>query len=54
MLYDLGYNNVGRRQPGFFDAKIRSGVLHCDTDGSGPHGEPPVKVFGWDEQGGHP
>jgi CRISPR-associated protein Cas5d len=48
MLYDLRYAADGTRQPGFFDAKVRNGVLHCDTDSFGPHGEPPVKVFGWD------
>jgi hypothetical protein len=34
--------------PGFFDAKVTNGVLHCDTDGPGPNGEPPVTVHGWD------
>jgi CRISPR-associated protein Cas5d len=48
MLYDLRYAGDGRRQPGFFDAKIHKGVLHCDTESAGPNGEPPVKVFGWD------
>jgi CRISPR-associated protein Cas5d len=53
MLYDLRYNADGQRRPGFFDAKIRNGVLHCDTDAPGPHGETPVKVFGWDRPGGN-
>jgi CRISPR-associated protein Cas5d len=49
MLYDLHYGNNGVRRPGFFDAKIHSGVLHCDTQAPGPHGEPAVKIFGWDQ-----
>jgi CRISPR-associated protein Cas5d len=51
MLYDLRYSADGLRQPGFFDAKIRNGVLHCDTDARGQHDEPPVKVFGWNQPG---
>ena len=47
MLYDLRY---GRKpQPGFFEAKVSRGILHCDTAGPGPNGEPPVEVLGWAE-----
>ena len=48
MLYDIRYGADGVNRPGFFDAAIRKGVLHCDTDGPGPNGEPPVVVRGWD------
>ncbi|HEY2786648.1 MAG TPA: CRISPR-associated protein Cas5 [Fimbriiglobus sp.] len=48
MLYDLRYDADGTKLPGFFDAKVTNGVLHCDTDGPGPNGEPPVTVHGWD------
>lgn len=48
MLYDLRHAADGSRRPGFFDAKVTNGVLHCDTEARGPHGEPPVTVYGWD------
>jgi CRISPR-associated protein Cas5d len=54
MLYDLRYAGDGTRRPGFFEAKITNGVLHCDTEACGPNGEPPVKVFGWDDTEGEP
>jgi CRISPR-associated protein Cas5d len=54
MLYDLRYSSHTARQPGFFDAKINKGVLHTDTDSPGLHGEPAVKVFGWDQPEGNP
>jgi CRISPR-associated protein Cas5d len=47
MLYDLRYAADDSRQPGFFDAKVVNGVLHCDTESRGPNGEPPVTVYGW-------
>lgn len=52
MLYDLRYAADGCRRPGFFDAKVVNGILHCDTEARGPNGEPPVTVFGWDDAGG--
>lgn len=52
MLYDLRHAADGTRRPGFFDAKVTNGVLHCDTEAGGPHGEPPVAVYGWDDAGG--
>ena len=52
MLYDLKYAADGGRRPGFFEAKVANGVLHCDTEADGPNGEPPVTVFGWDDAGG--
>jgi CRISPR-associated protein Cas5d len=47
MLYDLYFGRTGQIVPGFFDAEIRGGVLHCDRRGPGPNGEPPVTVYGW-------
>jgi hypothetical protein len=52
MLYDLRYAADGTRRPGFFDAKVVNGVLHCDAEAAGPNGEPPVTVYGWDDAGG--
>jgi CRISPR-associated protein Cas5d len=51
MLYDLRYSSRGPARPGFFEAEIQGGVLHCDTLSQGPGGSPPVKVFGWEEAG---
>ena len=51
MLYDLRFGPDGVNRPGFFQASINHGVLHCDTDSKGPRGEDPVRVFGWDEKG---
>jgi CRISPR-associated protein Cas5d len=50
MLYDIRFGVEGRNRPGFFFAEIKNGVLHCDTRGRGPGGEPPVKVLGWDSE----
>jgi CRISPR-associated protein Cas5d len=47
MLYDLKYALDGTRRPGFFAAKVRQGVLDCDTDSSD------VQVFGWDQMEGN-
>lgn len=46
MLYDIRFDPTGNR-PGFFDAKVTKGVLHCDTEG-----ENGVRVYGWDTEGG--
>jgi hypothetical protein len=54
MLYDVRYGVDGNRKPGFFDAKIANGVLHCESDGCGPNGEPPVKVHGCRAQSSRP
>ena len=51
MLFDLSYGPDGRHKPGFFEAELKCGVLHCDTIASGPNGEPPIEVFGWGEGG---
>ena len=51
MLYDLSYGPDGRNRPGFFEAELKRGVLHCDTAAPGPNGEPPVEVLGWGEGG---
>jgi CRISPR-associated protein Cas5d len=49
MLYDLRFGRDGENRPGYFEAEVRNGVLHCDTKHSGPHNESPICVFGWDE-----
>jgi CRISPR-associated protein Cas5d len=49
MLYDIRFQNDGAKRPGFFNAKITAGVLHCDTEHAGPNGEPPTTVHGWPE-----
>lgn len=49
MLYDIQFRPGGLNHPGFFDAHVTSGVLHCDTQSPGPNGKPPIKVLGWDE-----
>jgi CRISPR-associated protein Cas5d len=51
MLYDIRFGADGHNQPGFFQAEMKHGVLHCDTEAPGPNGEPPVQVWGWDERG---
>jgi CRISPR-associated protein Cas5d len=48
MLYDLRFGADGMNRPGFFEARVSRGVLHCDSHGPGPNGEPPVTVLGWD------
>jgi CRISPR-associated protein Cas5d len=48
MLYDIRFGSDGTNRPGYFFAEIKNGVLHCDTKASGPNGEPPVRVLGWD------
>lgn len=52
MLYDIKFGADGVNRPGFFAAKVTNGVLHCDTESPGPNGESPVKVLGWDQEGG--
>jgi CRISPR-associated protein Cas5d len=52
MLFDLRFGADGVNRPGFFDARVTAGVLHCDTRAPGPNGEPPVRVYGWDETEG--
>lgn len=46
MLYDIRFDPNGNR-PGFFQAEVKKGVLHCDTEG-----ENAVHVYGWDREGG--
>lgn len=46
MLYDIRFDPKGNR-PGFFDAKVTNGVLHCDTEGPNA-----IRVYGWDTEGG--
>lgn len=50
MLYDMQFNPDSANLPGFFEAKVTRGVLHCDTEAAGPNGEPPVKVLGWERE----
>lgn len=53
MLYDLRYDaKTGRGQRGVFGAVVKRGVLHCDTMAPSPTDDPPVKVYGWDAEGG--
>jgi CRISPR-associated protein Cas5d len=47
MLYDIYFGRNNQNLPGFFDAEVKRGVLHCDRQGSGPNGEPPIKILGW-------
>ena len=47
--YDIRFKADGTKRPGFFDAKVTNGVLHCDTDGEGPNGVPPITVQGWSD-----
>lgn len=46
MLYDLQFGQSNR--PGFFEANIRNGSLHCDPMNTGVNGESPIKIFGWE------
>lgn len=46
MLYDIQYGDSNR--PGFFDAVIRKGALHCDAINPGTDGEKPITIFGWE------
>ncbi len=48
MLYDIRFGTDGKHRPGFFDAQVNRGILHCDTLKAGLNGEAPVHVFGWD------
>ena len=48
MLYDIRFGEDGRNMPGFFQASVKNGVLHCDVAKASPDGRPPVKVFGWE------
>lgn len=50
MLYDIQFGSDDVNHPGFFDAKIVGGVLHCDTEKAGPNGESPVQVYGWESE----
>jgi CRISPR-associated protein Cas5d len=47
MLYDIRFGPDGKNRPGYFQAEVRRGALHCDTEAPGPDGEDPVRVFGW-------
>jgi CRISPR-associated protein Cas5d len=50
MLYDIRFGSDYAAEgnlPGFFEAKVNKGVLHCDTHTRGPNGEPPITVLGW-------
>ena len=50
MLYDIRFQTDGQHLPGFFQAQVTNGVLHCDTRGTGPTGEPPIAVLGWPKE----
>jgi CRISPR-associated protein Cas5d len=47
MLYDLQFGRDGVNHPGFFEAIIRNGALHCDAMLADADGNPPVIVHGW-------
>jgi len=47
MLYDIHFGQDGVNHPGFFDATIRNGALHCDAMSADANGEPPITVHGW-------
>ncbi len=47
MLYDVQFGCDGQNSPGYFEAELRDGVLHCDTLAAGPQGQPSVQVLGW-------
>jgi CRISPR-associated protein Cas5d len=47
MLYDVYYGRNGENLAGFFEARVRAGVLHCDRLAPGPGGEEPITVHGW-------
>ncbi len=49
MLYDIQFGRNGKNRPGFFQAAVRKGILHCDTRDPGPNNEPPVHILGWQE-----
>lgn len=49
MLYDIQFGRDGKNHPGFFEAVIRSGSLHCDAMSASADGDPPVKILGWRE-----
>jgi CRISPR-associated protein Cas5d len=49
MLYDVQFREIRPREfvpdrPGFFDAHMQDGVMHCDTQSEGPAGQSPVIV----------
>ena len=46
ILYDIQFGDENR--PGFFQAGVSNGTMHCDTEQSGPGGLPPIKVLGWE------
>jgi len=46
VLYDIQFGDGGN-VPGFFDAEVRDGTLHCDTLAVGRNGEPRIEVHGW-------
>lgn len=48
MLYDIRFDARGQNLPGFFKATVSRGMLHCDTADTGPNGEAPVAVLGWE------
>lgn len=49
MLYDIRFGSDGDNQPGYFQAEVRDGILHCDTVSPSRDGRPPVKVLGWED-----
>jgi len=49
MLYDIQFGIDGKNHPGFFEATIRNGELHCDAMSASSDGVRAIKIFGWQE-----
>ncbi len=50
MLYDMQFKSDGKHRPGFFEAVLSKGMLHCDSIDRGANGEPPVQILGWERE----
>lgn len=50
MLYDIRFDSDGQNLPGFFQAGVRNGELHCDTLAASSDGRAAIKVLGWEEE----
>jgi CRISPR-associated protein Cas5d len=50
ILYDIYFGRDGTTLPGFFEAEVKNGVLHCDTRDTGLNNEAPIEVHGWPKE----
>ena len=50
MLYDIQFGRDGKNHPGFFEAVIHNGSLHCDAMSANADGEPAIKIHGWNQE----